>query len=175
MTPSNPDETAALAPRRLILMRHAKSDWSNAGLSDHDRPLNRRGQRDAPRMAGWLGSIDCWPDKVLCSSAVRTCETLELLKDEFETDPVICFSNLLYCATAATILDVIRSESGEARTLLLIAHNPGISELASHFSDQFIGMSTAAMVVFETSISQWGQLQANSPMTMIHNMRPKAL
>ena len=63
--------------RTLILMRHAKSDWGHAGLADHDRPLNARGTRDAPRMGAWLRGKGHLPDEVLCSTATRTRQTLE--------------------------------------------------------------------------------------------------
>ncbi len=70
---------AKTLPLTLVLMRHAKSDWSEAGLSDHDRPLNARGKRDAPEMAKWMHNHLGIPDLILASTATRVAETVELL------------------------------------------------------------------------------------------------
>ena len=79
----------ANTPKRLLLMRHAKSDWSDGSVSDHDRPLNARGQDAAPRIASWLASEGMVPEVILCSTAVRTSQTLALMLNVWRNNPVV--------------------------------------------------------------------------------------
>ncbi|WP_442508301.1 SixA phosphatase family protein [Novipirellula sp. SH528] len=161
--------------RRLILMRHAKSDWADEGLSDHDRPLNKRGKRDAPQMAEWLREIDCLPDVVLSSSAVRTRETAELMQDSFRSDVVVSYIESLYLATPETICSVISSDSCDASTVMVLAHNPGMAYLVSQLAGQMVDMPTAAIAIFDVSIADWSKFRLSSPVKLEHFMRPKAL
>ncbi|TWU33287.1 SixA phosphatase family protein [Novipirellula artificiosorum] len=175
MNRSQADSSPDSPSKRLVLMRHAKSDWSSQGLSDHQRPLNRRGQRDAPDMARWLCDVELCPDHVLCSSAVRTRETLDLMTSELVNPPTIDFSDSLYCAPSEAIAEIIRDTGGEANRLLVLAHNPGMSDLVSTLSGQFMGMPTAAIAVFELQLEDWQQFHTSMITTLIHFMRPKAL
>jgi phosphohistidine phosphatase len=147
-------------------MRHAKSDWGDASISDHDRPLNGRGRRDAPRMAAWIESIDSVPDVILCSSATRTTQTAELMIQHWSTAPKLIRSERLYLSNPETILRLIDTEASSATRLLVIAHNPGISSLVSHLADQLLPMPTAGVAVFS---DKDGEFQFET------FMRPKAL
>jgi len=167
--------------RYLILMRHAKSDWGDESLSDHDRPLNRRGLRDAPNMARWLADLDLIPDMILCSSSVRTRETVDTMMDVWTTEPsrtaepTISFSEDLYHATPEEIIGAIRCDGGTSRRLLVVAHNPGMTSLVSHFAQRFTEMPTAAVAVFQTDCERWNDLQPEATMQMIEQMGPKGL
>ena len=112
--------------RRLILMRHAKSDWNHPGLGDHDRPLNRRGTVAAKALGDWLRNSGYVPDEVLCSSAERTGQTY--LGLALDADTPVNFSRDLYLAEAGDMLNVLRQATGSV--VLMIGHNPGICELA---------------------------------------------
>ena len=114
--------------RRLILLRHAKSDWPD--VPDRDRPLAKRGRRDAPRIGRWLHDHDYLPDVVICSTARRTEQTWELVAPELAGAPSVRFEPRAYAASALTLLHVIRELPGRYRAALLVAHNPGLSELA---------------------------------------------
>ena len=110
--------------KRLILMRHAKSDWSASG-DDHSRPLNTRGFASAPAMGDWLRRRGWLPDEVLCSTSTRTRQTLNLLAlPEVPTR----FERSLYLAEPDDILDVLYTANAD--TILLIGHNFGIAECA---------------------------------------------
>ncbi|MEM9586703.1 MAG: histidine phosphatase family protein [Planctomycetota bacterium] len=165
-----------LQPPRLILMRHAKSDWSDAGLDDHSRPLNRRGRRDAPRMAQWLADSDLIPDVVLLSDSVRTTETLDLMIDQWSdvNQPICNQTDDLYLAAAETIVSRVNSDHCDAETLLVLAHNPGISVLASRLAGTEIGMPTAAMTVL-LSDSDWSSLRPTSRLQQTAFVTPKSL
>ncbi|QEG00002.1 phosphohistidine phosphatase [Stieleria maiorica] len=135
--------------RQLILMRHAKSDHDDPSLSDHDRPLAKRGRRATPKMADWLDEHGCVPDLILCSSSFRTRETAELLLDHWGKKPVVVSSPDLYLSSPHTMLDVIGTESGDAASVMVLGHNPGISALASMLADRSLEMVTAAVAVFD--------------------------
>ncbi len=162
--------------RHLVLMRHAKSDWGNDSLSDHERPLNRRGMNDAPRMAKWLRDHDLIPDQILCSSAERTRETVELMLPEWNQDPAWVLTESLYLATPDAILSTVRSV-GEvnAGVLMVVAHNPGMTYLASTLAGQGIDLPTAAIAAFEVTNTPWSELHSGTPVQLTQFMRPKAL
>ncbi len=115
--------------RQLILMRHAKSSWDDPKLSDHARPLNLRGKRAARAMRGALVSAGVAPDVVLVSSARRALQTMESLLP-WQGRPLVAPMDTLYLAPAAQILDVLRDADEAKHTLLVIAHNPGLYDLA---------------------------------------------
>ena len=117
--------------KTILLLRHAKSAWSDARLDDHDRPLNGRGERAAKAMADHLVRLGPRPDLILCSTAVRTRQTLmPLLKRLADPAPPISLENRLYLAAEGTLLDRLRLLPDEVSTVLLIAHNDGIARLA---------------------------------------------
>ena len=95
----------------LALMRHAKSDWADPGLSDHDRPLNRRGRRDAPAMGRWLAQQNFFPELILASSAVRVRETIDGLLSVWSNRPRIAISESLYLPSPRTILEHVRCDA----------------------------------------------------------------
>ncbi len=110
---------------KLILLRHAKSDWST-GTGDHDRPLNARGREDAPRIGKWLRDRGHAPTHVLCSTAARTRETLARMRLQ---GAGVSYLPTLYLAEATTILDLARADP--VPCLLILAHNPGIAAAAA--------------------------------------------
>ncbi len=145
---------------RLILMRHAKSDWANPVLKDFERPLNGRGRRAGRAIGMWLARNQINPDVVLCSSAVRTRETLSLVGDSFASRPKIEFLKSLYLAPPETMLTEL-SKITSAKTVLLLAHNPGCATLAEALADvapphpKFHNYPSAATCVFNFDAEDW--------------------
>jgi len=117
---------------RLLLLRHAKSSWADPGVRDHDRPLNDRGRAAAPLVGGYLRAHDLVPDRVLCSSARRTCETLARLDLPDSVDVEV--DHDLYLADAETVLDLVRATDDAVRTLMVVGHNPTTHEVALELS-----------------------------------------
>ena len=115
--------------RQLLLLRHAKSSWDEATLSDHARPLNARGRRAALAMAGEMRDLGLVPEVVLVSSARRTLQTLEALQP-IEGAPIVEVMDALYLAPWAGLLEALRRVPETARSALLIGHNPGLHDLA---------------------------------------------
>jgi phosphohistidine phosphatase len=123
---------ASEEPRRLMLLRHAKSDWPD--VPDVDRPLAKRGRRDAPAVGRWLRGRGYRPDTVICSIARRTRQTWDLVAPELGGSPSVTFEPRAYGASALTLLYLLRELPGTCRTALLIGHNPAIEDLATHLA-----------------------------------------
>lgn len=145
--------------KRLILMRHAKSDWSG-GQDDHDRPLNTRGQLSADALGVWLRQRGLVPDQILCSSATRTCETLARLGLDVEPTMI---TGELYLASQNQILDVLRRAVGNV--VLMLGHNPGIGAAAAALANaqpnhpKFMQYPTGATLVLDFDTHNWGDVQ----------------
>jgi phosphohistidine phosphatase len=141
---------------RLILMRHAKSDWDDPRQPDRDRPLNARGRRNAAALGDWLRAAGLEPERALISGAVRTRETWELLGLAGEA----LFEDALYHAGPDTILRVLRAKGGTAQPVLVLAHNPGIGALAETLAPEagdsdLARYPTGATAVFEATGADW--------------------
>jgi len=111
---------------KLILLRHAKSSWTDPLQSDHERPLNPRGMASAAAIGDWLRAKAHLPTKILCSSAARTRETWDLIR--FANVPTE-FSDCLYHASEDFLNRAIE-QAGDAKCLMVIGHNPGLGALA---------------------------------------------
>lgn len=154
--------------KRLLLLRHAKSDRDNPKLDDHERPLNERGRTDAPRMGAYMRKKKYVPQLVLCSTALRTVETLELSRGAWGASPKTEFLDSLYLATANAMLNIIRNAPDSVDALLIVGHNPGIEECAAALMGQGETPAecetqdmmdekfpTAALAVIDFDISTW--------------------
>lgn len=122
------------AVRKLVLLRHAKSDWPD--VADHDRPLAKRGRRDAPVVGRWIGASGHAPDAVVCSTARRARETWELVSTGLTAAapgalPAVRYEPRVYEATVLGLLMLVREFDAAWRTALVVGHNPGIAELTA--------------------------------------------
>ena len=136
----------------LVLVRHAKSDWDDPRLDDHDRPLNERGRRDAPRMARRLAETGFRPGALLSSTAVRARTTAEAFADELGTD--VTLDPELYGASARALFATAAATGAGA--VLVVAHDPGMSVLAAQLSgDGIAHMPTCAVATFRWDEGDW--------------------
>jgi len=142
-------------PRRLVLLRHAKSDWPEQ-TADHDRPLAARGRRDAPHVGRWLARAGWMPDTVICSTALRARQTWDLASAALAAEaggavPTIRFERRVYEATVLGLLMLVREFPPEERTVVIVGHNPGLAELAVGLAapppDPPVSFPTAAVAV----------------------------
>lgn len=153
----------------LALLRHAKSSWDNLRLTDIERPLNARGEAAAPVMGRHIASLGFKPDLILCSTAKRTCQTLELIAPHLSLeDCVTRHDQDIYDASAADLLDILQHRGGGSHRILLIGHNPGLQNLALQLAgsgdagllalmaDKF---PTAALVILSFELPHWRDLK----------------
>ncbi len=123
-----------MATKRLILLRHAKSDWHSGARTDFDRPLNHRGRRDAPRVGRWLQANNLCPEIVCCSSAARTRETLDLVATELDLNSAeVNFTRGLYHASESEIVDLAEQQLSAYESAMLVGHNPGFEMALLHY------------------------------------------
>ena len=134
-------------------MRHAKSSWKETGVTDHDRPLNKRGLRDAPRIADAIHDRGWTPDLILVSSSKRTLQTLSGMTNRFEGVQSEIRTEI-YHATVNDLLLVLEDMTQEGTTMVL-GHNPGSEILVNHLSGEWHVMPTAAAVLLVESTGQW--------------------
>jgi phosphohistidine phosphatase len=156
---------------RLMLLRHAKSSWPSSGMQDAARPLSERGEAAARLMGAYMAHHSLIPDRVLCSPARRTRETLAGITTQWPANMDVIFDQRLYEATPQSILSVIRIQDEAARTLLVIGHNPGLQEAAElliaagdvelreRLREKF---PTAALAVIDFATDQWRSIHEHS-------------
>jgi len=144
--------------KTIYFVRHAKSSWVDASLADHDRPLNKRGQRDAPRMARRLLGIDVAPDGLLSSTALRARQTAAEFADVLNIAPDDQrYEAELYHAWPPVIEQQIRTLPDHWHTVLIFGHNPGYTDLANRLqNDAYIGnLPTCGIIGAASDVESW--------------------
>ena len=114
----------------LSLLRHAKSSWDDAGLEDFDRPLAKRGESAAPRMGAFMAEHGLAPQLILCSPAVRTRQTLDLVLRHLSGHPTVVYQDDFYLAAPSVMLTRLRKVGGKTSHVMVVGHNPGMQGLA---------------------------------------------
>ncbi|MGW1654223.1 SixA phosphatase family protein [Streptomyces atratus] len=130
-------------PRRIVLLRHAKAEWSQD--SDHERPLAERGRKDAPVAGRKLVDSGIVLDLALCSTAVRTRETWKLAVHEMPHRPRTVYEERLYEASPGQLIALINETPDDVHNLLVIGHNPGMRAVADALSESAEGDALARM------------------------------
>jgi phosphohistidine phosphatase len=161
--------------KTLLILRHAKSSWKEPSQADHDRPLNERGKRDAPRIGLLLVEQSLVPDVIVSSTAKRARKTAELVARNSGYDGQIQFHQELYLATRETYIRVIRQLDNVHSRALVVGHNPGLQELLEALSGQPAELPTAALAQVSLEIAAWDQLEANGRGVLVNLWRPKEL
>lgn len=160
--------------KTLLILRHAKSSWDDSALDDHERPLNVRGEKDAPQMGRLARTEGLAPELILSSDAVRARQTAAEMADA--TGGKILLDARLYHADADEILAVVRSTVEEnVATALIVGHNPGLEDLIAQLTGEHERMPTAALAQIALPIERWSDLDASIRGTLIGLWRPKEL
>lgn len=153
--------------RRIYLLRHAKSSWDDPALGDFDRPLNGRGRKNARQMGKHLAQAGIRPAMILCSAALRTRATYEILESRLEGVPV-SFEDGLYEAARHDLLDRLHRLDPHLPSVMLIGHNPGLERLAAYLTgghgepEAVVRLSekfpTGSLAVLDAEIEHWAEL-----------------
>jgi len=155
----------------LSLLRHAKSSWSDPRLKDFERPLNDRGETAAPRMGAFMARRGLAPDLILCSTAVRARQTLNLVLPHLKGAPELVYEDGLYLASSATLLKRVHQVSADVRHVMIVGHDPGMHTLAvelagsgdpddlERLSDKF---PTAGLAVLAFDADDWRKVKWGS-------------
>ena len=151
--------------KKLVIVRHAKSSWSSDGLADHERPLNSRGRHDAPMMARRLRERGLQPDLIVASTACRAMQTAALFAEALDYDEGrIEAQSLLYAASPAAWLDCVAALSDAVGTVIVIGHNPEVTELANALTPVNVDdLPTCAVLELTYEAKDWSAIAAQEP------------
>ncbi len=146
--------------KTLLLMRHAKSSWEDDQLPDHDRPLNDRGKRDVPGMGERLAERNILPDMIISSSAERAKHTATIIAPYVKMPASrVSVAEELYMANPDVFLSITQLSVDNVDTLMLVSHNPGITQFAATLTDSPIDhMPTAAIFICRFDVAAWHQV-----------------
>jgi phosphohistidine phosphatase len=159
-------------PRHLLILRHAKSSWAETNAEDWERPLNERGERDAPRVGAGLRRLKLLPDLIVTSDAVRAESTARAAAEAAGYEGRIVLSPELYHASPQAIVDVVRTLAGTAGTVLIVGHNPGLEDLVGRLTGGQIDLPTATLVHLALPIDQWSDASLSTDATLVGAWRP---
>ncbi len=163
-----------MAIKQLILLRHAKSDWYSLAPRDIDRPLNARGRNNATRVGEWFRGSAYHPERILCSVAQRTRETLDrVLSRAGWPDVEIAYHPDLYLASATRIIDRVRDNMDTCDRIMVVGHNPGMDEVLLHFCPD-IEVEDKLMTTCAFAVIEFENAQLASP-KLIEFHRPREL
>ena len=146
--------------KHLTLLRHAKSSWDNPDLNDFERPLNKRGQRDAPLMGSYLAGQGVSFDLFLVSPATRARMTAEAIAEQLTIDSeCLTFNKKIYQATVGELVALLRTIAEDRQNVLLVGHNPGITDLANYLVDgRLENIPTCGVFSVDLQVPSWQQL-----------------
>jgi phosphohistidine phosphatase len=161
--------------KRLLILRHAKSSWKDERLSDFERPLNKRGQFDAPRMGRLLAQRDLTPQLIISSAAKRARLTAEAVAAASGYTEDIYLTRDLYLASPEEYIDVLSEQGAGHDTVMVVGHNPGIEDLLELLIDYWERMPTAALANVELPIIDWHELTPETQGSLMDLWRPQEL
>jgi phosphohistidine phosphatase len=161
--------------KNVLLMRHAKSSWKDASLPDHQRPLNRRGKHDAPRMGKFLQGQGILLDAILCSTAVRARQTATGLLKKYTFEGEIQYFDDLYQADPEMIISILNQLPEEVNIAMVIGHNPGMDDFLEMVCDECGHMPTASVAYIKYPIERWIDLRTETLGELIHLWEPKEI
>jgi phosphohistidine phosphatase len=161
--------------KTLLILRHAKSSWKQPELSDHDRPLNKRGQRDAPRMGLLIADEGLTPDLILSSSAVRARRTAVAVAENCGYDGDVEVTRDFYHADVDTFLQVLRRLPERYESVMVVGHNPDLEELLEALIGDYERLTTAALAQVRLPVDRWGELDEEVEGQLVDLWRPRDL
>ena len=161
--------------KTLLILRHAKSSWNYSEFSDYDRPLNRRGKRDAPRMGKFLREQGLTPDRILTSSAKRARRTASKVAKACGYTGKVKKLDAFYDAVVGVYYETLHAVPDKYRRVMVVGHNPTMEGLVSALTGEFRRMPTAALAHIELPIQHWEALNLDTIGTLINLWTPKTL
>jgi len=156
--------------KKIYFIRHAKSSWDDPGLTDIERPLNKRGLRDAPFMSKMLKGKNVQPDKIISSPANRAFTTATYFAAALNIpEQAIVVRKEIYHAYPEQVLNIIRNLSDSDDVVILFGHNPCFTSLANQFSEEYIpNVPTCGIVEVEAMVEKWSDFENEGKLKAFH-------
>jgi phosphohistidine phosphatase len=161
--------------KTLLILRHAKSSWKHPELTDHDRPLNKRGKRDAPRIGKLVRDNGLMPDLIMSSTAERARKTAKAVAKASGYKSKIELTPAFYHAGPEAYISALRNLSDDYRRIMVVGHNPGMEELLELLTGRVEVMPTAALALVSLPVTQWRELSHETIGELINLWRPREL
>lgn len=161
--------------KTVLMLRHAKSSWSNPGLADIDRPLNNRGKQDAPRMGTLLNEQDIVPDLILCSPARRARNTAQAVSENSSYEGEIETVPDFYPGDPYAFIETLMTLRDEYQNVMIVAHNPGLEELLYVLAGESARMPTSALAQVQLPLEAWRDLDDEVEGKLVNLWRVKEL
>lgn len=155
--------------KQLIITRHAKSDWGDISQTDFERPLNKRGREDAPMMAKRMKDQHQVPTIIVSSDALRANTTATLFNKTLKVSEGVLLNHAIYHALVRDLLLVINELDDRWQTVMLVGHNPGLSELVGYLSGQNIELVTCAQVAIAFDFESWALVSKDTGKLLWHD------
>jgi phosphohistidine phosphatase len=156
-------------------MRHAKSSWKDPDLTDHDRPLNKRGKRDAPRMGNLLNIEELVPDAIYSSTAKRAVSTVKRILSTCNFEGEVTYLRSLYHGGPGDFFEILENLPHEVQTVMLVGHNPDMEYFLDLTCDAQEHLPTAAIAVITFSIDYWSEINDEEEGNLVHLWKPREL
>lgn len=141
--------------KTLYVLRHAKSDWNDASLTDFERPLNERGLYAARKMGEFMREREIEPDLIISSPARRARETAQIIVDAAGYAVQIEFEPRIYEAGIGTLIEIVSEVENDCQKLLIVGHNPGFEQLVENLTGELHALPTAALAEIELPVENW--------------------
>jgi phosphohistidine phosphatase len=161
--------------KTLILMRHAKSSWKDPKLEDHERPLNKRGKKDAPLMGKVIHEMELVPQLILSSTALRARQTTEAVIEQCKCDSKVEYLDTFYMGEPSAYIERLRMLPDDIERVMIVGHNPALETLLQILSRQIESLPTAVVAHIVLPIDHWSELNDESYGDLIGLWRPKEL
>lgn len=161
--------------KTVLILRHAKSSWRNPSLADIDRPLNKRGKNDAPRMGTLIKEQDIVPDLILSSPALRARKTAKAVSEYSSYEGQIDIVPDFYPGDPYSFLETLASLPEDYKNVMIVAHNPGLEELLYVLAGESARLPTAALAQVELELDSWQDLDEDVDGKMVNLWRVKEL
>lgn len=158
--------------KRLLLLRHAKSSWENAGIPDFERPLNARGLNTAPFMGELIARRAIAADAIVSSPAKRAMETALLVRESAGLNADVIYDERIYEASPRSLRQVVAEFSDEMFAVMLVGHNPGLEGFIRFLTGKLEPMPTAALAVIDLDIESWSEVNGGKG-RLVELFRPK--
>jgi phosphohistidine phosphatase len=161
--------------KTLLILRHAKSSWKDDDTQDHDRPLNKRGKRDAPRMGQLLQEQRLCPDLILSSTAKRARKTASKTARQCEYQGIIELDGTLYLAAPDAYVAALRKVDDQLQCVMVVGHNPGLEQWLAMLTGHAVHLPTATLAHVELELTSWQELNSQTHARLVALWNPGEL